>query len=156
MTNIGESSTLQSDATHLTTLPVDQTTQLPSSECNTVDSGVGVQFDAGYYNLSSRESIPSHCRWSITRPRIHLVILICSFSLCIWFWYNFSPATRLCWSVVNVSEIVAFFRRERFFAPRDFSILRIAVMYWGGILYVFVYRNDRKIMVVIYHLLLWL
>lgn len=64
MTNIGESSTLQSDATHLTTLPVDQTTQLPSSECNTVDSGV--QFDAGYYNLSSRESIQSqiheHCR----------------------------------------------------------------------------------------------
>lgn len=66
MTNIGESSTLQSDATHLTTLPVDQQTQLPSSECNTVDSGVGVQYDAAYYNLSSRESIPSqiheHCR----------------------------------------------------------------------------------------------
>lgn len=60
MSNIGESSTLQSDATHLTTLPVDQTTQLPSSQCNTVDSGVGVQFDSSYYNLSSRESIPSH------------------------------------------------------------------------------------------------
>lgn len=50
MSNIGETSTLQSDATHLTTLPVDQNTRLPSSEStsNTVDSGVAVQFDAGY------------------------------------------------------------------------------------------------------------